>query len=77
MNSKNVILASQIVLSGIFLFLAYGGRIKPSLHLAWAVAICVFLIGASRILLNKKRVVWATVLIAIHLLFVGILPLNS
>ncbi len=77
MKTKNAILALQVIFSGIFLFLGYGGRIKPSLHFVSALAICVLLIGASRILLNKRSAVWAGVVIAIHAIFLVILPLNS
>ena len=75
--SKNVILAVQVVLSGIFLFLAYGGQVKPHVSLLSASIICVSLILASRILLKRNSFIWAGVVIAVHVIFLVILPLNS
>jgi hypothetical protein len=75
--NKNLLLVIQVIASGFFIFLAYGGQTRPHVPLLLVLTICMFLILASRVLLTKKSFIWASLMIAIHAMFLVILPLNS
>lgn len=75
--SKYIVVALQTILSIGSLVLAYFGERHPMQPLLVSALICAILVIASAMLMKKRFSVASALVIATHLVFVLMLPLNS